>query len=96
MILKHNKIMIKIIVFIAFINVFMLLIFIKIINEIKNFKKKFIINLKYYVIIIKQFKLFTTLKLMFIILKTCFCSIFSNIKMYSLLNLIVDEKLKFT
>ena len=46
-------IIIKIIVFIAFINAFMLLIFIKIINEVKNFKKSFAINLKYYVTIIK-------------------------------------------
>ena len=71
--------MIKIIVFITFVNVFMLLIFIKIINEIKNFKKNFVINLKCYVTIIKQFKSFMMLRLMFIILKTCFCSIFSDI-----------------
>ena len=88
--------MIKTIIFIAFINVFMLLIFIKIINEIKNFKKSFIINLKCYIIITKQFKLFITLKLMFIILKTHFYLIFSDIKMYSLLNLIANKKLKFT
>ena len=88
--------MIKIIVFIAFINVFMLLISVEIINEIKNFEKSFIINLKHCITIIKQFKLLMILKLMFIILKTHSCSIFSNIKMYSLLNLIVNEKLKFT
>ena len=88
--------MIKIIIFIAFINAFMLLIFIKIINEIKNLKKSFIINLKHYIIIIKQFKLFMMLKLMFITLKTCFYLIFFNIKMYSSLNLIVSKKLKFT
>ena len=46
-------IMIKIIIFIAFINIFMLLIFIKIINEIKNFKKSFAMNLKYYITVIK-------------------------------------------
>ena len=38
-------IIIKIIIFIIFINIFILLIFINIINKIKNFKKKFIINL---------------------------------------------------
>ena len=43
----------KIIIFIIFINVFMLLIFIKIINEIKNFKKSFIMSLKHYIAIIK-------------------------------------------
>ena len=43
----------KIIIFIAFINVFMLLIFIKIINKIKNFKKSFTINLKHYITVIK-------------------------------------------
>ena len=88
--------MIKIIVFITFINVFMSLIFIKIINEIKSFQKSFIMNLKYYIIIIKQFKSFTMLKLMFITLKTHFYLIFFNIKMYSLLNLIINKKLKFT
>ena len=87
--------MIKIIIFIIFINVFMLLIFIKIINEIKNFKKSFTMNLKCYITVIKQFKLLTALRLMFITLKTCFYSIFFNIKMYSSLNLIVDKKLKF-
>ena len=87
--------MIKIIIFIIFINVFMSLIFIEIINEIKDFKKSFVINLKYCITVIKQFKLFMTLKLMFITLKTCFYLIFSNIKMYSLLNLIVDKKSKF-
>ena len=46
-------IIIKIIVFIVFINVFMSLISIKIINEIKNFEKSFTINLKHCVIIIK-------------------------------------------
>ena len=46
-------IMTKIIVFIVFINVFMSLIFIKIIDEIKNFKKNLTINLKHYVTIIK-------------------------------------------
>ena len=45
--------MIKIIKIIAFINVFMLLIFIKIINEIKNFKKKFIMSLKCCITVIK-------------------------------------------
>ena len=45
--------MIRIIIFIIFINVFILLIFIKITNEIKNFKKSFIINLKHCVIVIK-------------------------------------------
>ena len=89
-------IMIKIIIFIAFINVFMLLIFVKIINEIKNFKKSLIMNLKCYITVIKQFKSFMMLRLMFITLKTHFYSIFSNIKMYSLLNLIVNKKLKFT
>ena len=88
--------MIKIIIFIAFINVFILLIFIKIINEIKDFKKNFIINLKYYIIIIKWFKLFIILKLMFITLKICFYLIFFNIKMHSLLNLIINKELKFT
>ena len=89
-------IMTRIIIFIAFINVFMLLIFIKIINEIKNFKKNFIMSLKCCVIIIKQFKSFTVLRLIFITLKIHFYLIFSNIKMYNLLNLIVNEKLKFT
>ena len=88
-------IMIKIIIFIAFINVFMLLIFIKIIDKVKNFKQSFTINLKHCVIIIKQFKSFTMLKLMFIALKTHFYSIFFNIKMYNLLNLIINKKSKF-
>ena len=88
--------MIKIIIFIVFINIFMSLIFIKIINEVKNFKKSFVINLKYYIVVIKWFKLFIMLKLMFITLKTYFYSIFFNIKMYNSLNLIIDEKLKFT
>ena len=88
--------MTKIIIFIAFINIFMLLIFIKIINEIKNFKKNFVINLKCYITVIKQFKSFAVLKLMFITLKTCFCLIFFNTKMYSSLNLIVNKELKFT
>ena len=73
----------------------MLLIFIEIIDEIKDFKKSFIINLKCCVTVIKQFKLFAVLRLMFIALKTCSCLIFSDIKMYSLLNLIADEELKF-
>ena len=89
-------IIIKIIIFIIFINVFISLISIKIINEIKNFKKNFIINLKYYITVTKQFKSFTTLKLMFIILKTHFYLIFFNIKIYNLLNLIINKKLKFT
>ena len=88
--------MIKIIIFIAFINAFILLIFIKIINEIKNFNTSFTMNLKYYITVIKQFKLLTILKLMFIILKTHFYLIFFNIKMYNSLNLIVDKKSKFT
>ena len=87
--------MTRIIIFIVFINVFMLLIFIKIINKIKNFKKSFTINSKCCVTIIKWFKLFVILRLMFIALKTCFYLIFSDIKMYSLLNLIINEKLKF-
>ena len=87
--------MIKIIIFINFINVFMLLISIKIIDKIKNFKKKFTINLKYCISVIKWFKSFVILKLMFIILKTHFYLIFFNIKMYNLLNLIVNKKLKF-
>ena len=45
--------MIKIIVFIAFINAFMLLISVEIISEVKDFKKSFMMNLKYYVAIIK-------------------------------------------
>ena len=45
--------MARIIVFIAFINVFMLLIFIKITNEIKNFEKNLIMSLKCCVIVIK-------------------------------------------
>ena len=88
--------MIKIIIFIAFINAFMLLVFIEIINEIKNFKKSLMIDLKHCITIIKQSKLLVILRLMLITLKTCFCSIFSDIKMYSLLNLIADKKLKFT
>ena len=88
--------MIKIIIFIVFINVFMLLISVEIINEIKDFKKSLMINLKCCVTVIKQFKSFVILKLMFIALKTCSCSIFSDIKMYNLLNLIINEKLKFT
>ena len=87
--------MTRIIVFIAFINVFILLIFIKIISEIKNFKKSLIMSLKHCVTVIKQFKLLVILKLMFITLKTHFCSIFSNIKMYSLSNLIINKELKF-
>ena len=87
--------MTKIIVFIVFISVFMLLISVEIINEIKDFKKNFVINLKHCVTVIKQFKSLVILKLMLIALKTHFCSIFSDIKMYSLLNLIVDKKLKF-
>ena len=86
----------RIIVSIVFINVFMLLISIKIINEIKDFKKSFMMNLKYYIVVIKQFKLLMMLRLMFITLKTHSCSIFFDIKMYSLLNLIINEKLKFT
>ena len=74
----------------------MSLIFIKIINKIKDFKKSFIINLKYYIIIIKQFKLLTALRLIFIILKTHFYLIFFNIKMYRSLNLIINKELKFT
>ena len=89
-------IIIKIIIFIAFINVFMLLIFIKIINEVKDFKKSLTMSLKHCVTVIKQFKLLTALRLMFIALKTCFCSIFFNIKMYSSSNLIVNKELKFT
>ena len=74
----------------------MLLFFIKIINKIKNFKKNFMMNLKCYITIIKQFKLLIILKLMFITLKTCFYLIFFNIKMYNSLNLIINKKLKFT
>ena len=87
--------MIKIIIFIIFINIFILLIFIKIINKIQNSKKNFIISLKCCITVIKQFKLLATLRLMFITLKTCFYSIFFNIKMYNLLNLIINKKLKF-
>ena len=86
--------MIKIIVFIVFINVFMSLIFIKIINKIKDFKKSFAISLKHCITVIKQFKSLVTLRLMFITLKTYSCLIFFNIKMYSSLNLIVNEKIK--
>ena len=89
-------IIIKIIIFIIFINVFMLLIFVKITNKIKNFKKNLIMNLKCCITVIKQFKLLVILKLMFIILKTHFYSIFFNIKVYNSLNLIVDKKSKFT
>ena len=89
-------IIIKIIIFIIFINAFISLIFIKIINKIKNFKKSFTVNLKYYITVIKWFKSFIMLKLMFIALKTHFYLIFSDIKMYSLLNLIINKKLKFT
>ena len=46
-------VMTRIIIFIAFISAFMLLIFIEITDEIKDFKKSFTINLKYYVTIIK-------------------------------------------
>ena len=88
--------MIKIIICIIFINVFMLLIFIEITNEIKNFKKSFTISLKCCITVIKQFKLLMILKLMFITLKTHSYSIFSNTKIYNSLNLIVNEKLKFT
>ena len=70
----------------------MSLIFVKIINKIKNFKKSFAINLKSYIIIIKQFKSFTALKLMFITLKTHFYLIFSDIKIYNSLNLIINKK----
>ena len=73
----------------------MSLIFVKIINEIKDFKKSFTMSLKHYITVTKQFKLFTALKLIFIILKTHFYLIFSNIKMYNSLNLIVNKKLKF-
>ena len=88
--------MTKIIVFIAFINAFMLLIFVKIIDEVKDFEKSFTMNSKCCVAVTKQFKLLVILRLMFITLKTHSCSIFSDIKMYNLLNLIADEELKFT
>ena len=89
-------VMIKIIIFIIFINVFMLLISVKITNEIKDFEKSLMINLKCCVTVIKQFKSLVILRLMFITLKTCSCSIFFNIKVYNLLNLIINKKLKFT
>ena len=88
--------MTRIIIFIAFVNVFMLLIFIKIINEIKDFEKSFVISLKCCVIVIKQFKSFTMLRLMLIVLKACSYLIFSDIKIYSSLNLIANKKSKFT
>ena len=56
--------MTRIITFIVFINVFMLLIFIEIIDEIKNFKKSLTVSLKCYITVIKQFKSLTALKLM--------------------------------
>ena len=89
-------IIIKIIIFIIFINIFILLIFIKITNKVKDSKKNFTISLKHYITVIKWFKSLVILKLMFITLKAYFYLIFFNIKMYSLLNLIIHKKLKFT
>ena len=88
--------MARIIVFIAFVNAFMLLVSVEITDEVKDFEKSFMINLKCCVAVIKQFKSLIMLRLMFIALKAHSCSIFSDIKMYNSLNLIVDEELKFT